>query len=172
MNRRESLVCLSALAAHAMFPQVLERFASVSTGPARGADSWRPELLSAEEGHLLGEVVETIIPETDTPGAKAARVHVFVDLMLKDCVSPAEQAEVRKTLEALGDRFLRGTSAQRLDMLRQTDSAGFRLLRELTILGYFTSEIGATKALAYVAVPGEYRGCIDLAPGQRTWATR
>jgi hypothetical protein len=172
MNRRESLVGLSALAAHAMFPQVLERFASMATAATQGGDAWRPEFLSPSEGQVLAEVVETIIPETDTPGAKAARVHVFVDLMLKDCVAAAEQAEVRRTLDALGDSFVRAASTERLVRLRQTDSAGFRLLRELTMLGYFTSEIGVTKALAYVRVPGEYRGCIDLTPGQRTWATR
>ena len=45
------------------------------------------------------------------------------------------------------------------------------LLRELTVLGYFTSEVGATQALAYEAVPGGYRGCVDLKPGQKAWAT-
>lgn len=46
----------------------------------------------------------------------------------------------------------------------------FQIMRELTLLGYFTSEIGATKALAYVAVPGRYDGCVDLQKGQKTWA--
>ena len=44
------------------------------------------------------------------------------------------------------------------------------LLRDLTLVGYFTSEVGATEALAYVAVPGAYRGCTDLKPGQKAWA--
>lgn len=46
----------------------------------------------------------------------------------------------------------------------------FQLIRELTLLGYFTSEAGATKALAYVQVPGRYDGCVDMKPGQKAWA--
>ncbi|HTN35703.1 MAG TPA: gluconate 2-dehydrogenase subunit 3 family protein [Arachidicoccus sp.] len=46
----------------------------------------------------------------------------------------------------------------------------FALVRDLTIMGYFSSEIGATKARAYVAVPGRYDGCVDLKPGQKAWA--
>ena len=46
----------------------------------------------------------------------------------------------------------------------------FQLIRELTLLGYFTSEIGAKQALAYVAIPGRYDGCVDLKPGQKAWA--
>lgn len=46
----------------------------------------------------------------------------------------------------------------------------FAIIRDLTLLGYFTSEIGATKALAYVQVPGRYDGCVDLKPGQKAWA--
>jgi hypothetical protein len=52
------------------------------------------------------------------------------------------------------------------------DPAALALLKELTVLGYCTSETGATRAMAYEKVPGEYRGCIDLKPGQKAWATR
>jgi hypothetical protein len=47
----------------------------------------------------------------------------------------------------------------------------FRLMKELTLLGYFTSEIGATKALRYIAVPGHYDGCIPYKKGDKAWAT-
>lgn len=46
----------------------------------------------------------------------------------------------------------------------------FALMRDLTILGYFTSEIGVTQAYEYVEIPGRYEGCVDLKPGQRVWA--
>jgi hypothetical protein len=46
----------------------------------------------------------------------------------------------------------------------------FQLMRDLTVLGYFTSEVGATKALAYVPIPGRFDGCTDLKPGQKAWA--
>jgi len=47
----------------------------------------------------------------------------------------------------------------------------FRMMKELTLWGYFTSEAGATKALRYVAVPGRYEGCIDYKKGEKAWAT-
>jgi len=47
----------------------------------------------------------------------------------------------------------------------------FRMMKELTLLGYFTSEIGATKALRYVAIPGRYDGCIPYKKGDKAWAT-
>ena len=47
----------------------------------------------------------------------------------------------------------------------------FTLMKQLTLLGYFTSEIGATQALRYVAVPGKYEGCIPYKKGDKAWAT-
>jgi hypothetical protein len=47
----------------------------------------------------------------------------------------------------------------------------FSLMKQLTLLGYFTSEIGATQALRYVAVPGKYEGCIPIQKGNKAWAT-
>ena len=46
-----------------------------------------------------------------------------------------------------------------------------RILKELTLVGFYTSRIGATQALAYEAVPGGFRGCLELRPGQKAWAT-
>ena len=50
------------------------------------------------------------------------------------------------------------------------DPSFFQLAKELTVLGYFTSEIGAKQALEYSAVPGKYESCIDMKPGQKAWA--
>jgi hypothetical protein len=47
----------------------------------------------------------------------------------------------------------------------------FRMVKELTLLGYFTSEIGATKALRYIAIPGRFDGCVPYKKGDRAWAT-
>jgi len=47
----------------------------------------------------------------------------------------------------------------------------FRMVKELTLLGYFTSKIGATQALRYVAIPGRYDGCIPYKKGDKAWAT-
>ena len=170
MTRRQSLLGLSALAGHALFPGVLESFARM--GADAGAPvTWQPELLSPAQGAVLVEVVETILPQTDTPGAKAARVHMFVDLALKRCATADEQRSVVTALDALGSGFASQPPAGREATLKAMDPAALHLIRDLTLLGYFTSEVGATQALAYVAVPGDYRGCVQLQPGQKAWAT-
>ncbi len=46
----------------------------------------------------------------------------------------------------------------------------FTIARDLTMLGFFTSEIGATQAYEFVEIPGRYNGCVDLKPGQRVYA--
>lgn len=172
MNRRETLLSLSALAGHALFPRVLELVALDAGAAAQGAADWQPEVLSPAQGRVLAEIVETIIPTTDTPGAKAARVHVFVDLMLAHCTPAEPRHAAIAAVDALGERFVTSPPDDRLAQLQAIDAGALALLKELTILGYCTSEIGATQALAYVKVPGEYRGCLPLGPDQRAWATR
>jgi hypothetical protein len=172
MNRRHVLAGLSAIAGHALFPDVLDAFGRVAAELDAQPDAWTPVLVNASQANVLAEVVETIIPTTSTPGAKAARVHVFVDLSLARCVSPDRQRPVLAALDSLGDGFVAASPADRTTRLGAIDKDAFALLKELTVLGYFTSEIGATQALAYDKVPGGYWGCLDLKPGQRGWATR
>lgn len=168
MTRRQVLAGISAVAAHALFPEVLEAFARAA---AASPQDWRPETVATEQGPVLIEVVETILPATDTPGAKAARVHVFVDLALARCVPPAARAAALSALRGLGAAFLAAAPDTRRAALGRLDAPPLALLQELTVLGYFSSEIGATQALAYDPLPGAYRGCVDLAPGQKAWAT-
>lgn len=172
MNRRQTLIGLSTLAGHVLFPRVLERLALTAGGLGEGMQEWRPEVLSPAQGRLLAEIVETIIPTTDTPGAKTAKVHVFVDLMLAQCVPVDQRKTVLQAIDAIDRDFLTAPPAGRIARLERVDTKGLALLKELTILGYFSSEIGATQALAYDKVPGGYRGCIPLSPNQRAWASR
>jgi gluconate 2-dehydrogenase gamma chain len=167
MTRRQHLATISVLAAHALFGDVLDAFARA----ARGPQSWHPEIVPTAQGPLLAEVVETILPATDTPGAKAAHVHLFVDLALARCAPAPGRMAVLSALATLGAAFLAAAPEARRAQLAQIDPLALGLLQELTILGYFTSEIGATQALAYDPIPGGYRGCITLAPGQKAWAT-
>ena len=154
---------------------------------------------SAEQKNLVSEIAEIIIPKTDTPGAKDAKVGEFIEMMLKDCYAGKDQDSFGAGLKELEDKnFLKATPAEQTAILtemektskEQMTKAGeekkkyteagkeytdasvpfFRLMKELTLLGYFTSEEGATKALEYVPVPGRYDGCIDLKPGQKAWA--
>jgi len=90
---------------------------------------------------------------------------------LRDETVAAQKAENDKNAAA-------GKSAKPLDRpLAAKDKYSkstpyfFALTRDLTMLGYFTSEIGATQALEYIAIPGRYDGCVDLKPGQRVYSS-
>jgi hypothetical protein len=162
---------------------VLKRFGRAHAGAAEATGQWQPELLSVEQGQLLAEMVETVIPETDSPGAKAAGVHIFIDLLLEHCRSAPEQDAFVKGLAAVDSRcrgfhtvgFVEASPVSREELLRRLDADAdpfVRTLKQLTALGYCTSQVGATQALAHVTVPGEYEACVDLKPGQKSWATR
>jgi hypothetical protein len=89
---------------------------------------------------------------------------------------PEEQTKILKEMEANAKDELDKAGEEKkkyTEAGKEYTDAGvpfFRLMKELTLLGYFTSEPGATQALEYVAVPGRYDGCIDLKPGQKNWA--
>src|SRR5215204_3345793 len=92
MDRRQTLKALGALAASNLAgTSLLADFFRVSASIREDGAAWAPKLLSPEQAALLPELVETIIPRTDTPGAKDALVHVFVDLFVKDCYPKAQR---------------------------------------------------------------------------------
>lgn len=163
---------------------------------AKPTIDWKPLFLTEDQGILVSQVAEIIIPKTDTPGAKETGVPAFIDLMLKDAYSKEDQDRFLESLKFFEDECKTeyGDSFMDLDVERQTafvkkihDKAveaekntkpapkrPFILMaKELTMLGFFTSEAGATQVLQYVAVPGSYKGCIPLseAGNGKTWAT-
>ena len=150
-----------------LFGQVLNTGTSVEVSPGRVK--------------LLAEAADTIIPDTDTPGAKAAGAEQFIVRVLRDCYVREEQAKFYDGLAKLDDAsrkahgrgFAELDKAQRTELMKQAakgDKAFFLRLRELTIAGYFTSEIGATKALEYLPIPGRFEGDVAMQPGQKAWA--
>jgi hypothetical protein len=147
---------------------------------------------SAAEIALLDEVGETIIPATDIPGAKAVGIGRFLAMMITDCYTAAEQQALRDGVRQLsagyaqrfGGDFMTGSAANRTAYLNDLDRGQrafhqnlaadaqphyFRVLKELTILGYFSSEPGATQALRYAETPGGYNGDAPYTRGQRAW---
>lgn len=142
----------------------------------------------------LNEIAETIIPKTDTPGAKDAKVGEFMTVMVKDCYDEKDQKTFLEGMGKLDDAskkknnksFMESTPEERKALLIDLDKEAkdyaknkkpddpnhyFSLMKQLTLMGYFTSEPGATKALRYVAVPGRYEGCIPYKKGDKAWAT-
>lgn len=143
----------------------------------------------AAEVELLGEIADTILPPTSTPGAKAAGVGPFIALMVTDVYGAGEQRIFREGLATLereshkmnGTGFMTSTPAQRTALLTQLDREQyalrnaraphyFRMLKELTLLGYFTSEIGYTQAMRYTEAPGRFDPCVPYTPGEKAWA--
>ena len=150
-------------------------------------------LFSEAEVVLLDEIADTILPDTKTPGAKAAGVGPFIARMVEDTYDPREQAVFRDGLDALeresrlqnGGGFMASSPAQRLTLLERLDSEAieymrrpgsdgrphyFRMIKELTLLGYFTSEIGYTQAMRYVETPGRFEPSITYTAGDKAWA--
>ncbi len=135
---------------------------------------------------------EMIIPTTDTPGAIAAGVPDFIAAIVGDWYKPAERKIFMQGLLALdeycasngGKSFAESGEAVRIDALKAQEAAAaeykgpqplrlrkpaedenapfFKRLKELVVLGYYTSEVGATQELAYLPMPGYYDGSYDF----------
>jgi hypothetical protein len=145
----------------------------------------RSEAFTAQELALMDEIAETIIPTTDTPGAKAAGVGAFMATMVHDGYDDDNFLIFRKGLARIdGKGFLKASPAERTALLTDLDREAvsytrdkkrtdpphyFRLMKELTLIGYFTSEIGSTQARRYAAVPGAYDGNAPYKKGDRAW---
>jgi hypothetical protein len=130
---------------------------------------------------LLAEVADVIIPTTDTPGAKAAGVEKFIIRVMRDCYRYEEQEQFYAGLKRLeedcqkrfGKPFAQLDAEQKNTTVKHCadhDRSFFSRIKQLTIAGYFTSEIGATKALEYLPIPGRFEGSVPLKPGQKAWA--
>ncbi|HYF32714.1 MAG TPA: gluconate 2-dehydrogenase subunit 3 family protein [Chitinophagaceae bacterium] len=161
------------------------------------ADEKTGETFTDKDIAMLDEIAETIIPATNTPGAKAAKVGAFMTVMVNDCYEEKDQKEFKQGLNKIREAsdkkydksFMEISSQQRLELLTGLDAEQkqaaekqkqdpkddyqkhyFRMMKELTLLGYFTSEIGQTQALRYEPVPGRYEGCVPYKKGDRAWA--
>jgi Gluconate 2-dehydrogenase subunit 3 len=189
MARREALrrtaILLGGVLSAPAIAGVLAGCDSRSAG-----DTWAPRALSNEQGELVATIAEHIIPETDTPGARAAGVHVFIDKMLAEHYAPDDKQRVLDGLAGIDARtweecdrdFLDCSATEQRAVLIRIDQEAFaappnrrdvhwfRTLKELTLLGYYTSEIGATQELRHVAVPGRADGCVPFTEIGRTWA--
>jgi hypothetical protein len=167
---------------------------------------------SAADVALLDEIAETILPETSTPGAKAARTGAFMALMVTAVYTDRNRDVFRDGMRQIDERcrrehgvtFMAASPAQRLSLLEALDREQrtlteeraepprsriqpdatpvpgererpdphyFRLMKELALQGYFTSEIGYTRAMRYIEAPGRFDPCVPHAPGDKSWAS-
>lgn len=136
--------------------------------------------LNGEDEQLLAELSETLIPKTDTPGAKDTYTHLYVMKMVDDCrtkkdqdafvhglASFAEQAKKKS-----GKSFVQMAPEQRADWLRQVEEKKnvpeetivfYNMLKELAIQGFLTSQYYLTNVQVYELVPGRFHGCVPVA---------
>ena len=176
--------------------------AVIENAMAQGAGAF-----TAADVALLDEIAETILPETSTPGAKAAKVGAFMALMVTEVYDESERQVFQQGLRQLDEvcrqahavPFMQASAAQRLSLVEALDREQhavmedrapkrrvrapgaasesdepahyFRLMKELTLLGYFTSEIGYTRAMRYIESPGRFDPNAPHAPGDKSWAS-
>ncbi|TCC88559.1 gluconate 2-dehydrogenase subunit 3 family protein [Pedobacter frigiditerrae] len=186
MKRRDAIKKITVFTGGVIF---------LSTGMMSSCKSPR-DRISDEDVLLLDEIGETIIPQTsDCGGARAAKIGLYMKVMFDECLSTQERKVFLDGLvkfeaaarEKFKTDFLDLDSAEKKELflglqgeaarygMNQGKVAGslhyFDLFKKMTIDGYFTSEIGATKARRYQAVPGQFKGCISYVKGDRAWAT-
>jgi hypothetical protein len=177
MNRRHVLKGMSAIVLYSSFPTILGEF--LSSCKTKN-NKLRAGFFSEDEFHLVEEITDTLLPATSTPGALAAEVPFFIDLVVKNCVSNDDQQLIRKGLKQMNDqKFLSLSATEKLNTLKNIDEAAFkdeagnawfRIMKKLSLIGYFTSQQGMTKALRYVKVPGDYEACIPYQKGEKALA--
>jgi hypothetical protein len=188
LTRREAIQRVSALLGGAALVGQSVWLSGTAT-----AQRARRALFSEADIATLGEIADTILPETKTPGAKAAGVGPFIAMMVTDTYDPGEQRLFMDGLETLeresktqnGGSFMASSPAQRHALLERLDREAiesmrrpgaqdrphyFRMIKELTLLGYFTSEIGYTQAMRYAETPGRFDPCITYTAGDKAWA--
>lgn len=144
---------------------------------------------SLKDEEIMAEFAEIILPTTtSSQGAKAAGMGEFIPMMIRECY-PAETQQIfatglaemdAKCIKEYNKNFLSLTTDEKNkivnDLKNETIATNrapsfFLIARDLTLLGYYTSEIGCTEAREYLPIPGRYDGNADYTPGQKAWAT-
>jgi len=196
MDRRDALKRISLL----MGGLVSTSTAAAILGgcrPSPGETPYALQTLSPAETELVATLVDRIIPPTDTPGARAAKVHEFIDLMLTDWNTAAEKeqflaglADVEaRAMADYGLSFVASTAEEQNRLLtileeealawQDAVAAGapgsdqmpfFITLKGVTVAGYYTSEIGASQELKFQMVFPAYEGSVPYAQIGRAWS--
>jgi hypothetical protein len=182
--RRTALKQMALLLGLSLSAQSLDTLAAT----VKGTMPHVTKFFTPDQLQMTGEIADLIIPTTDTPGALAVNVHGFLDAYLAECVSKEEQKQFLDGLKKINavaeDKFHKIflacshkqhiqllTAIEKLDMgFTSDDKNFFKQFKSLTLFGYYTSEVGATQELAYLAIPGGYKGNFPFAKIGKAWA--
>jgi hypothetical protein len=135
--------------------------------------------IDGDQEKLLAELSETIIPKTDTPGAKDVSAHLFALMMVDDCYKQEDQQKFIAGLEAFHVKskkefskpFVNCTQEERERFLTDIDGKKsgddnldyfYATVKKLTIQGYTTSKYFLTKVQVYQLIPGHFSGCVPV----------
>jgi gluconate 2-dehydrogenase gamma chain len=177
ITRREALQRAAALLGVALSPSL---FSSVLRAEPT---STAPGSLTAAQLAIAAGLAERILPRTDTPGALDVGVPAFIDLMHGSYLTAEEKADLEAALayfdaaaQQTHQRGFADLKAAQQDALLTTAAASatasehFLQIREITIVGYFTSETVGKNVLHYEPVPGVLQSCIPLSEvGNISW---
>jgi gluconate 2-dehydrogenase gamma chain len=143
----------------------------------------RLRVLSPEQEALVSEVCEMIIPRTDSPGARDAKVSEFIDHLLADWYKEEDRERFLGGLRAMdeearalgGTLFVSATPNTQHALLTRWDSANsgpetataqFKRLKSLAIYGFFTSEIAVREVTKPVLFHPQFEGCVPFPSGE------
>jgi hypothetical protein len=190
MDRRDVLKLLGSATALSALP--VEALTLIQQASAQASQSTTLKTLNPHQNATVITISELIIPATDTPGAKDAKVNEFLDLLLTEWFEPAETKQFLAgladvdacTKEKFSAAFVDCTPAQQTEVLKQFDAAAmdfaakqkqamqnhaapppmnfFYQMKKLTLAGYYTSEIGFSQELGKRIIPPSHAGCAPL----------
>jgi len=176
IGRREAIKRSAMALGIALSPGLLDGIAHAQSENNR-KNSGKPIYLTPKEHDAIAAIAERIIPRTDTPGANDAGVPAFIDIMCGKYQTAEEFSRLRKGLSALdaecdktrGKPFAALSEKDQVAILKKwaTSSANqekalIQKMRELTLTGYFTSELVGTKVLKFDPIPASFQSCTPL----------
>ena len=162
MQRRELIQSLALVSGHLMFPTVLSSFLTGCNN--KDLDDYAPAFFTKDEYKSITEIIDVIIPATKTKSASQVNTQVFLDQVFDQCMT-AEQQSVIKTglkqlipgFEAAPDKLQFITTLDKKAYDNDEGAAYFKTIKQYTMIGFFTSQEGTTKASNYVKIPDEYK---------------
>jgi gluconate 2-dehydrogenase gamma chain len=178
MQRREVLRRVAWLVGGAVSaPAALAILQGCSAKDAPSAAAWTPKFFKGSQKDIVTAIADAILPKTSTPGALEANVPAFIDSMLADVYDAAAQARFNAgfaEFEKAEAKFLERDAAGKTAAVKASleaaiaaekpDGKPFILMtRELTLLGFFTSQLGVTEYAEYSQAPGAFHGCVPIA---------
>ena len=173
MDRRSSIKTLLIISAGAaLLPSCLHE-------DKKSSLSLKNIKVDSKDENLLAELSETIIPKSNTPGAKDVKASAFALMMLDDCYAPADQDKFLKGMKEFNElskkkfkkSFVDCSTAERLEVLKSIQdkkdipenvSYFFNSMKRLTLQAYTSSEYYLTKVHVYQLVPGRFYGCVPV----------